>query len=91
MTRKEFIQLCDKEDYEIPEDLLNKKLWIERPPLKRKSDGEELSRLWVETEEAKKSYQKALDNVLVSQQVYIAKMEIYNATSIKLLRKEKNK
>lgn len=89
ITREEFIQLCDKEGYEIPEEYLNKKIWTEKPPLRRKSDAEELAKAKTEAEEAKKQYYKLMDDILIAQKVWIAKQECYNALQIKHLRKEK--
>lgn len=78
MTKEEFIQLCDKEGYEIPPSFLNKEIWTEKPPLRRKP-GEELAELWVKAEEAKKQYYKAMDDLLMAQKVWIAALECYNA------------
>lgn len=91
MTKEDFIQLCDEEGYEIPEEYLNKDIWTEKPPLRRKSDIEELAKSWIEAEEAKKTFYKLMDDILVAQKVYIAKLECYNAKKIKQFRKEKQR
>ena len=84
MTKEEFIQLCDKEGYEIPPSFLNKETWTEHPPIR----GEELAKLWVEAEEARKQYYKLMDDILIAQKVWIAKLECYNAKKICLLHEE---
>lgn len=87
MTKEEFIQLCDKEGYEIPPSFLNKEIWTEHPPLMRKP-GEELAKLWAEAEEARKLYEKAMADVLTAQKEYILKLETYNTKKIELTGKE---